>query len=107
MFDTTIALLQETIALDQNLNEVKTYTRREVLVRETRSIYRDEFYQAAAAGLKPAAVVVLFFGDYDGERLAEWRGVVYNVSRTFHRPNSDDLELTLEEHLGNRDEVGQ
>lgn len=99
MFETTATLYGETITQDAALNEVKAYTPRTVLIRRSRSIYANEFYQAAAQGLKPAAVLVLFFGDYEGEKIVGWNGRVYNITRTYQKPDSDDLELTIEERL--------
>ena len=99
MFDTTVKLYTETLAMDDALNEVKAYHGTEVPVRRTRSITRNEFYQAAAQGLAPAAVVVIFFGDYSGEKVAEWQGKYYRITRTYQRPDRDDLELTLEDSL--------
>lgn len=104
MYDTTATLLSETIAQDAYLNEIKTYQGRDIFVRRTRSIYRDEFYQAAAVGLRPAAVLVIFAGDYTGEKLVEWQGITYAVTRTYQAPGSDDLELTISERLGDREE---
>ena len=43
--------------------------------------------------------MVLFFGDYEGEKIVGWNGRVYNITRTYQRPDSDDLELTIEERL--------
>lgn len=99
MFDTTVKLYTETLTMDDALNEVKAYHGTEVPVRRTRSITRNEFYQAAAQGLAPAAVVVIFFGDYNGEKVAEWQGKHYRITRTYQRPDRDDLELTLEDSL--------
>lgn len=97
MFETTAILYAETITQDAALNEVKTYTGRKVFVRKTRSISRSEFYQAAAQGLKPAAVLILFFGDYSDEKVIGWQGKYYRITRTYQRPDSDDIELTIEE----------
>ena len=102
MFESTATLYQETITQDAALNEVKTYQGRDVYVRKTRSISINEFYQAAAAGLKPAAVLVLFFGDYQGEKLVRWQGDIYAITRTYRGPGSDDVELTITERLGDQ-----
>ena len=99
VFDTTVTLYSETITQDAALNEVKTHKGTDVPVRRTRSITRSEFYQAAAQGLAPAAVLVIFFGDYNGEKVAEWNGKAYRITRTYQRPDRDDLELTLEDSL--------
>lgn len=100
MFDTVITLIPETIEQDNALNEVKIYGEgRQVYARRIRSITRNEFYQAAAQGMKPAAVLVIFFGDYQGEKVVEWQGNNYRITRTYQKPGSDDLELTIEETL--------
>jgi hypothetical protein len=99
MFESTATLYGETITQDAALNEVVTYTPRTVFLRRSRSIYSNEFYAAAAQGLKPAAVLVLFFADYEGEKVLGWEGKIYNVTRTYRRPDSDDLEITIEERL--------
>ena len=100
MYDTTIDLIPETIIQDAALNEVKLYGEgRPIYVRAIRSISRNEFYQAAAQGLHPAAVLVIFAGDYEGEKVIRWDSQFYKISRTYQKPGSDDLELTVEETL--------
>ena len=99
MFETTATLYEEHTTLDGALNEVHTYTPRTVFVRKARSVYANEFYEAAAQGLKPAVVLVIFFGDYQNEKLVGWGGNYYGVTRAYQRPDSDDLELTLEQKL--------
>lgn len=99
MFDTTAKLYAQTITKDAAGNEIERYTPRKVYIRRTRSVYTNEFYAAAAAGLKPSVVLVMFFGDYNGEQIVGWQGKVYNVTRTYRAQNSDDIELTLEERL--------
>ena len=105
MFETSAILYAETVTQDAALNEIRTFTGRTVFVRRARSIYAHEFYQAAAQGLQPAAVLVLFFGDYEGEKVVGWEGKVYTVTRTYRKPDSDDLELTLEERLEHIDGI--
>lgn len=99
MYESTATLYKATITQDAALNEVTTYTGREVYVRKTRSIYANEFYQAASQGMKPAAVLTVFFGDYEGEEVVGWKGKTYRVTRIYQRPDSDDMELTVEEDL--------
>lgn len=97
MFETTATLYEETITRDAALNEVKTYNGHDVFIRRTKSITSSEFYQAAAQGMQPAAVLVLFFGDYHGEKVIGWQGQIYRIVRTYQRPDSDDMELTIEQ----------
>ena len=99
MFETTATLYAQTITKDANGNEIERYTPRTVYIRKTRSVYTNEFYAAAAAGLKPSVVLVMFFGDYQGEQIVGWNGGTYNVTRTYQAPASADIEITLEERL--------
>ena len=46
-------------------------------------------------------VLVLFAGDYDGEKVALYEGKEYTVLRAYHRPEKDAIELTLEERTEN------
>jgi SPP1 family predicted phage head-tail adaptor len=97
MFEGTAILKKAVVTQDEALNEIETYTERTVFVRP-RSVYASEFYQAAAVGLKPSLTLVLAsFADYDGEKLVEYNGKEYTVTRTYQRPDRDSVELTLEE----------
>lgn len=101
MFEGTAILKKAVVTQDEALNEIETYTERTVLVRP-RSVYASEFYQAAAVGLKPSLTLVLAsFADYDGEKLVEYNGKEYTVTRTYQRPDRDSVELTLEERVVN------
>ena len=101
MFDGIAILKKATVTQDASLNEITTYTEREVYVKP-RSVYASEFYQAAAVGLKPALTLVLSsFADYDDEKLVEYNGKEYTVTRVYQRPEKDTLELTLEERTVN------
>ena len=105
MFETTATLYAETVTKDAYGNQIQTYTGRKVYIRRTRSVYTNEFYAAAAAGLKPSVVLVMFFGDYKGEKVVGWQGTFYNVTRTYRAPASDNIELTLEERLEHIDGI--
>ena len=101
MFEGTAILKKAVVTMDEALNEIETYTERTVFVRP-RSVYASEFYQAAAVGLKPSLTLVLSsFADYDGEKLVEYNGKEYTVTRTYQRPDRDSVELTLEERVVN------
>lgn len=101
MFDSIATLRAETVTQDASLNEVTTYTDRDVFVHPA-SVRQSEFYQAANAGLKPELVLVLAnFADYQGERVVVFEGKEYTVLRTYRRPDRDRLELTLEERVEN------
>lgn len=101
MFEGTAILKKAVVTQDEALNEIETYTERTVFVRP-RSVYASEFYQAASVGLKPSLTLVLSsFADYDDEKLVEYEGKEYTVTRVFRRPDRDSVELTLEERVVN------
>lgn len=101
MYEATAILKAEQISLDEYLNEVRTYTTREVFVKP-RSVYASDFYEAARSGLQPSVVLVMSNPeDYQGEKVAEYNGKVYTIIRVFQRPDRDEVELTLEERTEN------
>ena len=100
MYEAVATLRSTTYTQDSALNQVPVYTDREVFVKP-RSVSRSDFYQAAQSGLKPSVVLVLFAGDYDGEKVALYEGKEYTVLRAYHRPEKDAIELTLEERTEN------
>lgn len=101
MFEGTAILKKETISQDEYLNEIRTFTEKEVFVKE-KSITRSEFYASASVGLTPSITLEMsMFDDYDDEKIVEYKGKTYSVIRTFKRPDSDALELILGEKKGN------
>lgn len=100
MYESVATLRKVTYTQDAALNQVAVYEDRQVFVKP-RSVYSNDFYQAAQSGLKPSVVLVLFAGDYDGEKLVEFEGKEYTVTRVFRRPDRDAVELTLEERSVN------
>lgn len=80
------------------LQEVTAYEPRTVLC-EVRSVYASDFFAAAHAGLRPAAVLILSnFADYEGERVVKVGDDTFTVIRRYR--DGDRLELTLEERTG-------
>ena len=62
---------------------------------QVRSIGQNEFYQAAASGLKPSIKFVLAdYWDYDDQKEIVYEGKRYNVVRTYR--NGNQLEITAE-----------
>lgn len=73
-------------------------TAREVMC-QVRSVTRNEFFEGGRNGLNPEYEFDVFFGDYDGERLVEFKGKRYSVYRTYHGRN-DIVELYCERKGG-------
>ena len=101
MYDSIATLKGEPITTyDEYGNEVIAYTDNEVYVMP-RGVYNAEFYNAAQAGLHPSITFVLTNkADYNGEKLIEWQGVLYNVIRTDWTAQRDSISLICEERIG-------
>ncbi len=102
MYDSTAILKSNPVTTyDTAGNESITYTDRKVFV-QPRSVRRAEFYSAAQTGLHPTISFDLTFrGDYNGERLIEWNGKLYNVIRADWNAQRDGLSLVCEERVNN------
>ena len=101
MYD-SIATLKgaPTTTYDEYGNEVITYQDNQVYVMP-RGVYSAEFYNAAQAGLHPSITFVLTNrADYNGERLLEFEGKLYNVIRTDWTGQRDSISLICEERIG-------
>ena len=101
MYDSIATLKGEPITTyDEYGNEVITYTDNEVFVLP-RGVYNAEFYNAAQAGLRPSITFELTNkADYNGEKLIEWNGVLYNIIRTDWTAQRDKISLICEERIG-------
>lgn len=66
------------------------------------NVRRNEFYAAAAVGMKPAAVFRVNEADYQGEKLLIYDGKRYRLIKTYQLP-ARQLELTCEGESPNDD----
>lgn len=86
---------------DEEGNELLTYSDRLVYVLP-RSVYNSEFYNAAQVGLHPSLVLTMTNrADYQGEKLVEFEGQLYDVIRTDWTAQRDGIALTLQRRVGN------
>ncbi len=69
------------------------YDRREVYCNE-KGVKRNEFYQAATAGVKPELCIEIKAAEYRREEYFEYDGVMYRIVRTYPVKN-ENLELIL------------
>lgn len=105
MYDDIAYLYTATEGQDDYGNIINRYSERQVFAKP-RSIYQNEFYNAATVGLKPELTLVLSNPEeYKGEKIAKFHGVFYDVIRIFQRPEKDTVELTLQSRVGIDDEV--
>ena len=100
--DDVIKLVKPVYKTDEYLNQIPETIEREVFC-QVKSVGRSEFYSAAQADLHPEYVFVIsHYKDYQGEkfiRYTDWMDNerVFYVTRTYRVPDSDAVELTVEE----------
>lgn len=63
------------------------------------SVTRSEFFDAGRNGLNPEYRVTMFYGDYSGESIIEYKGNLYSVYRTY-LAKTDIIELYVERKGG-------
>lgn len=102
MYDTLITLkTQDEATYDEYGNQILTYKDNPVYAMP-RSVYSAEFYSAAQAGLHPSITFEISNrADYDGQKLVEWEGKLYDVVRTDWRGQNDKISLICEERVKN------
>lgn len=85
---------------DKYGNSVKVAEERTVYVMP-RGVYASEFYDAAQIGLKPSVTLTLSNrAEYQGEKILEFEGVLYNVIRVDWNAQRDTVSLVCEERAG-------
>lgn len=99
MWQNELILISETFEFDDIGNQVPIESKKEIFCN-VKSVSKNEFYNAATAGLKPSLVFIIHSYEYGNEEKVEFEGVVYNVIRTYI-VNSEELELTCEKVIGN------
>lgn len=100
MWEDVATLKGEPVATyDEYGNERLTYTDTTVYV-QSRSVYQQEFYNAAQLGLRPLLVLILSNRmDYSGQKIVEYQNTLYDVIRADWKNGHDSLSLTLAERL--------
>lgn len=105
MYDNVASLYTAVETQDKYGNIKETYTEREVYVKP-RSVYSNDFYNAATSGLKPELVLEISTPeDYKGELIAKYEGTFYEVIRAYQRPEKDTVELTLQNRIADNGRI--
>ncbi|MEI7027153.1 phage head closure protein [Paenibacillus sp. y28] len=79
---------------DEIGNQIPTETQTALLC-SLRSIGRNEFYNAAVAGLRPELTFIIHSYEYSGEQVLLFEGQRYRVIRTY-ATGIEELELVCE-----------
>ena len=91
MISCIVTLRKETPGIDEFSRPYNTPTDRKVFALK-KSVGSNEFYQAAATGLKPE--LVFSVRGYKGEEYLLYRGVQYRIIRTYEKGDSTMLTCT-------------
>lgn len=101
MYDDIATLIKyNSTTFDKYGNAEKIAEKRTVYVMP-RGIYASEFYNAAQLGIKPSVTLTLTNrAEYQGEKILEYNGVLYNVIRADWNAQRDAISLVCEERVG-------
>lgn len=77
----------------------QTYASSRDVFCQVNSVSRAEFFEAGRNGLNPEYEFTMFAGDYNGEKVVEYKGETYAVYRTYYG-RTDTLELYVERKGG-------
>ena len=81
---------------DEAGNQISIETVTEVWAEIT-GVRQSEFYNAAAAGLKPELTFIIWANEYTGQTKIEYNDVKYRIMRTYINPvKSEMIELICE-----------
>lgn len=97
--DDMINLVDEAFTQDDFGIQISTKTSREVWA-SIQSVKRADWNAAGQNGLQPSMVAVMPVLNYNGEKIAVVHGKQYSVYRTYMQPDSDYIELYLQEKAG-------
>lgn len=93
-YDQVIHLMSIVVEEDEIGNQIgETVTERMVFANEL-SVSSQEFYNAAAAGLRPTKRFEIYSFEYQGEERLKHDGVIYRVIRTEKR--GEKIRITCE-----------
>lgn len=90
--DKIIYLLEPTTATNDIGDVIKTMNKKQRYA-EVKSIRQSEAYQAAAVGLKPEIMCIIWKFEYNKEEYLLYEGVEYKISRTYET-DDEKIELT-------------
>ena len=99
---TTIDLISKTYTIDA-MGQRKATEKSTTVLATVSSISRAEwtaYMTTGRSGLVPAYTVTVYFGDYNGETIAEYEGERFGIYRTYER-DDEQVELYLEKKAGN------
>ena len=95
----TIKLIKyDYIQNDFGVRDKREITERQVFCHVD-SVTGREYFEGGANGIKPEYRITMFKYDYDNEEVLEYKGVLYQVYRTYFSKN-DMIELYVQKRKG-------
>lgn len=85
---------------------IPTEEKREILVSEG-SLTRSEFFKVGQNGMSPEIMLETAAVNYLGETAIEYKDARYGIYRTYHKKDSDEIELYLHRQAGTQKGGGQ
>lgn len=64
-----------------------------------KGVVRQEFYNAALAGIKPTLTVEIMRDNYGDQEYMQHNDVIYSIVRNYDSQRGDTIELTLEKKI--------
>lgn len=98
-YDYEVTLISQTYTKDSIGNQIPKTIEDSILCGK-KSTARSEFYNAAAAGLRPELILVVHAYEYAGQKAVIFEGIRYKVIRTY-APGIEEVELTCERDEAN------
>lgn len=93
-----VTLYLEAVSYDAYGIATTQTTERDVFC-QVDSVTRAEFFDGGRNGLNPEYRVRMFFGDYNGELLVGYKGLMYSIYRVY-KGRGDIIELYIERKGG-------
>lgn len=93
-----IFLCKEKTVKDEYLNDIITLEK-ESVTADVYDVKSAEFFRAKQIGLSSSLMVAIFYLDYNGEKIVEYNGVLYDVYRTYFNEKREQTELYLSERV--------
>lgn len=100
MLEDVICLVNEEFIFDDIGRQKAKQTKTEIFA-EVKSVSQTEFFEAGRNGLKPDYKVTVWSCEYNGEMLAEYNEVLYEIYRTYLAGDKTELYFKKKEGILN------
>lgn len=92
-------LIQMKYEADKIGQNISSEEKREIYVLK-RTLTRTEYFKAGQNRMNPEIMLVTAAVNYSGENVIEYENMRYEIYRTYHKLDSDEIELYLRKQAG-------